>query len=348
MRLRDAAISLDDYKLWQEHEIQSLDDPSGVAWSGGDGLLDTALCLVADNAQAGQINDMRLAVGSPFLNQPSSGGSSEHVVVRLEARRNNVKGEARRAEDFRNMRKATHLRVGARVILPLNAIWDVQTVPLGLMNGARGVVVAILYPAKGAERIDGSVMAASGWPSSGGRALPRGVDQCPLPDFVVVYFPSYSGPALFENLPRKWVPVPCCEVRSQSSKSLVRFGCPLRLAWALTFHKSQGITALEGTIISFKGARMRSAVSRPGLAFVGWTRATTWAKVAFQSLPPFEDFLAIRLQQDFKARTFFESTADELHDSLLRRRGITEEMQIQGHHEHLKAVVLEKRETSCH
>ena len=38
-----------------------------------------------------------------------------------------------------------HLRVGARDILTLNAIFDEQTVPLGLMHGVRGVIVAIVY-----------------------------------------------------------------------------------------------------------------------------------------------------------------------------------------------------------
>ena len=89
---------------------------------------------------------------------------------------------------------------------------------------------------------------------------------------------------------------------------------------------------------------MKNAVTRPGLAFVGWTRATTWSKVAFQSLPPLEEFLAIRLQQDFKARSTFESTADALHDALLLSRGITEEMQIREHHDHFKAVLVEKEQ----
>ena len=43
------------------------------------------------------------------------------------------------------MRKALHLRVGAKIILCLNFLWDVSAVPLGLMNGARGIIVAISY-----------------------------------------------------------------------------------------------------------------------------------------------------------------------------------------------------------
>jgi len=82
MRLRDAAITVEDHKLWQEHEIDSLEDPSVVTWPGGEGLLDAALCLVADNAQAGRINGMRLAAAAPFLNEPSSGGSTQQCQRR--------------------------------------------------------------------------------------------------------------------------------------------------------------------------------------------------------------------------------------------------------------------------
>ena len=57
------------------------------------------------------------------------------------------------------MRKALHLCVGARVMLGVNKIWGVSTVPFGLMNGARGVVAAILYAAREAERVDGNSLA---------------------------------------------------------------------------------------------------------------------------------------------------------------------------------------------
>ena len=107
----------------------------------------------------------------------------------------------------------------------------------------------------------------------------------------------------------------------------------------MTLHKAQGITATEGTIISFKNARMPRPASKMGLAFVAWTRATKWSKIAFESLPPLDDFLSVRLQADFKNRARFEADADRLHDALLQQRGIVEKDHLRAHQEHFSKSV---------
>ena len=82
------------------------------------------------------------------------------------------------------------------------------------------------------------------------------VDACPLSDLVVVNFPDYAGPRCFDNLPNTWVPVHCVEVAHMNAKAgIVRAWVPLRLASVLTIHKSQGITAREGCVVSFAGVR---------------------------------------------------------------------------------------------
>ena len=355
MRLRDVAITRDDYELWQSHSIDGSHSTDDAPWPGGEKLLQQALYLVADNTQAGRINGNRLASRAPSLQAPSS-ASALSVVVRCEAKHNNERGANRNAAAFRNMRKALHLCVGARVFLCLNSIWGVGTVPLGLMNGARGVVVAILYCAPNSNRADDNPLAGTGYPSSqsaSGSAsakVPRGVDACPLPNFIVVNFPDYTGPSIFPGLPRTWIPISAEEVRSDQSKQLCRVGLPVRLAWAMTLHKAQGITAHEGTIISFKNARMPKPASKMGLAFVGWTRATKWSKIAFESLPPIDHFLSVRLQADFKTRARFEEEADRLHDALLQQRGISEQNHLREHQKHFSKCILsaESRAATLH
>ena len=81
---------------------------------------------------------------------------------------------------------------------------------------------------------------------------------------------------------------------------------------------------------------MPRAVSQMGLAFVAWTRATQWAKVAFQSLPPLGDFLAVRLDPDFKIRAQFEAAADELCGAFLEKRNLVQSDLIVAHREHLQ------------
>ena len=340
MRLRDAAITVADYELWKEHELDSIDPSETVPWEGGESLLECGLTLVADNKQAGAINGKRLAATAPLAEDAPASVSAMQTIVRCEARHSHPKGECRKSDDFRNVRKALHIRVGARVTLCLNHIWDVPTVPLGLMNGARGIVVAISYAPPGSARADGLEMAGTGFPRSDGCTLPRGLDNCPLPDFVVVHFPEYTGPPVFRGLPRTWIPIPAAEVKSDKGKSLVRVNLPLRLAWALTFHKSQGITAHEGTTISFVGTRMPAPASKPGLPFVGWTRATKWARVAFHGLPALEEFLAVRTTKEFQVRSDFERHADVLHDAFLQELGVTEEQQVAAHKNHLDNFLM--------
>ena len=105
-----------------------------------------AVLLVRENAVAGKINGKQLAARAPLHDEPGP-ASSGHAVVRCEARHSHGRGETREAKEFRNVHKATHLYVGARVILTQNRLWGVGTVPLGLMNGAPGAVVAIWYAA---------------------------------------------------------------------------------------------------------------------------------------------------------------------------------------------------------
>ena len=104
------------------------------------------------------------------------------------------------------------LAKGAKVMLTIN-LWA----NVGLCNGATGTVVDIIYEVN---------------------------HQPPdLPIAVIVHYSHQRGPSISDTLP-SCVPIGPITVSAQSIDSfqLERQQLPLRLAYPLTIHKSQGLT----------------------------------------------------------------------------------------------------------
>ena len=125
---------------------------------------------------------------------------------------------------------------GARVMLTSN-LW----VDTGLVNGAMGTVSAICYKR--------------------GEAPPN------LPVSVMIHFDSYSGP----TYPDGTVPIiPIRRSWSMFGVPCSRLQLPLKLAWAVTIHKAQGLT-LDKVVIDI-GKREFSS----GLTFVACSRVRSY------------------------------------------------------------------------
>jgi ATP-dependent DNA helicase PIF1 len=116
------------------------------------------------------------------------------------------------------------LAKGARVMLTMN-LWS----SVGLCNGATGTVVDIIY---------------------------HNNHQPPdLPIAVMVEFENYRGPLFEQNQP---LCIPICPITVTSHTEVglhERQQVPLRLAWALTIHKSQGLTLPKAWIDIGKSER---------------------------------------------------------------------------------------------
>ena len=149
------------------------------------------------------------------------------------------------ADDAGGLEAVVCLAHSARVMLNSN-LW----VDVGLVNGAMGTIQAICY--------------RTGGPPD-------------LPIAVVVHFDSYSGPTFPDGT------VPITPLRrcwsSSGGGQCSRLQLPLKLAWAVTIHKSQGLT-LDKVVIDV-GKREFST----GLTFVACSRVRQLQDLLFT--PPF-------------------------------------------------------------
>uniref|UniRef100_A0A1X7TEW2 ATP-dependent DNA helicase n=1 Tax=Amphimedon queenslandica TaxID=400682 RepID=A0A1X7TEW2_AMPQE len=121
-------------------------------------------------------------------------------------------------------------------------------VEVGLDNGAMGTVEAICY---------------------------KETTPPHLPVAVMVQFDHYTGPTVHEGT----VPItPVCRNWCSSRKQCSHLQLPLKLAWAVTIHKSQGIT-LDKVVIDV-GKKFSC-----GLTFVACSRVRKLKDILF--MPPF-------------------------------------------------------------
>ena len=168
----------------------------------------------------------------------------------------------RSVEDAGGLENVVCIAQGARVMLTSN-LW----VQAGLVNGAVGTVAAICYKS----------------------------DQHPpcLPVAVTVRFDSYAGP----TLPDGSVPItPLRRTWLSTDKQCSHLQLPLKLAWAVTIHKSQGMT-LDKVVINV-GKKEFSA----GLTFVACSRVQRMTDLLFVPPFPFQRVSGLCKSQRLKER----------------------------------------------
>ena len=149
------------------------------------------------------------------------------------------------SDDASGLEPTISIAHGARVMLNSN-LW----VDVGLVNGAMGTVLSICYQSRGPPDLLLAVM---------------------------VRFDSYSGPALHDCS----VPIiPLRRTWFHNGATCSRLQLPLKLAWAVTIHKAQGLT-LDKVVVDV-GKKEFST----GLTFVACSRVRYLSDLAF--VQPFD------------------------------------------------------------
>ena len=143
--------------------------------------------------------------------------SLQQPIAKINARHSPEAAKRLSADEMSGLEPVVFLAKGAHVMLTMNLWTDV-----GLCNGATGTIVDLIYASN---------------------------QQPPdLPIAIVVKFNDYTGPSLTNRIPGC---VPICPITA-TCKTLdslhERQQLPLKLAWAITIHKSQGLTLSKAWI----------------------------------------------------------------------------------------------------
>ena len=160
----------------------------------------------------------------------------QQPVAQIRARHSSAAAQKISPDDFSGLQPLLFLAKGAKIMLTMN-LWPA----VGLCNGATGTIVDFIYNHN---------------------------NQPPdLPIAVVIKFDNYTGPSISHSVP-SCVPIcPITALAQVSDGTHERQQLPLKLAWAITIHKSQGLT-LPKTWVNIGKSEKTAGVSYVALSRV--------------------------------------------------------------------------------
>ena len=194
-------------------------------------------------------------------------------IFEIKANHSNPAAKQLSAEEMGGLEPTIYLSKKARVMLTRN-LWT----KAGLCNGAMGTVHHIIFPENHTPSM--------------------------LPIAIIVQFDDsdYIGPSFCKDLPNC---VPIYPVTSFSSNGLERQQFPLKLAWSITIHKSQGLT-LKNCWIDL-GPSEKVA----GLTYVALSRVRRLSNLVIEPMS-YDRLHSIKKTSNYKYRLLEETRLNTL------------------------------------
>ena len=178
---------------------------------------DWKLLLTRQPSKAENIAEFQYATRLYFSNEEVANYNFHQLaelhqpIARIDARHSSDLAKKASPDQMSGVEPSLFLSKGAKIMLTMNLWTDV-----GLCNGATGTVVDFIC-ANNQQPPD-------------------------LPVSIIVKFDDYSGPSINDSMPA-YVPICPITVTSEALDGMhERQQLPLKLVWAITIHKSQGLT----------------------------------------------------------------------------------------------------------
>ena len=155
----------------------------------------------------------------------------------------------------------------------------------GLCNGATGIIKDIIYQ--------------------------EGTEPPVLPLSVIVQFDdNYIGPTICSETPHCVPIIPVTSTSDTLGTAYERQQLPLRLAWAITIHKSQGLTLKKAWVDLGKSEKVA------GLAYVAISRVKSLNDVVIEPMT-LERLHAIKKLSNYKFRILEQQRLTTLSDETI-------------------------------
>jgi hypothetical protein len=186
------------------------------------------------------------------------------------------------------------LSVGSKVFLQHNLY-----IPWNLFNGSEGTIKDIIFFGDKKPSVDGDS----------------------FPDILLVEFPGYCGPPIFQANP-KVVPIIPTKKSHGCKCHCERTQIPLALSWGKTCHKCQGMTVgpdhpIERMVVDLGDVQTEGR--SPGIAFVSVSRVTTAGALGITGSLNYDRLACVGQSEKYKRIRLFDKKVQDGYQVFSKR-----------------------------